>query len=59
MATTYGLDGRVSIPGKGIYFSFPHSVPTDFGVHTALSPEVKWPQIHLDSPVRIHGFVLK
>jgi hypothetical protein len=38
MATAYGLDGRVSIHGKGKYFSFLHGIQTGSGVHPTTYP---------------------
>jgi hypothetical protein len=34
----YGLDGRCSILGRGIFFSLLHSVQTSSGAHSASCP---------------------
>jgi hypothetical protein len=38
IATSYGLDGRGSIPGRGKKFSLPHSVQTGSRAHPASYP---------------------
>jgi hypothetical protein len=37
IATGYGLDRRVSIKGRGNYFSLPHSAQTGSGAHPSSS----------------------